>query len=336
MSTPQGPGQSPDQPSDRPDWGQSPAGGWGGAPHQGEQPDADDERTRPVTPADIAAAEQTRKDGQPAPGQQAPGQQPPGQQPPGQPAAGQQPPGQQAAPQHGAHPGAQQPGWGQPGAQQYGGYGDQQQQWGGYNQGGGQPGQQPAWGAQQYGGQQGGQAGWGQQYGQPGAQQQYGQPGWGGQDQQQGWGQPGQQQGQPAWAGQATQQWPGDQQQWGQPGGAYPPLPDKAPRSGGRSKLPLILIAALVVVAAAVGVLGFVTPGFFVTRVFDSAAVQQGVQKVLTDNYGLAVSSVTCGQNIKVDNGATFQCDATIDGEQKKVPITVTSAGGDYQVGRPA
>ena len=40
--------------------------------------------------------------------------------------------------------------------------------------------------------------------------------------------------------------------------------------------------------------------------------------------------------NVKVASGATFQCDATVDGAQKKVPITVTSAGGDYQVGRPA
>lgn len=315
MSTPQGPGPSPDQPSDRPDWGKSPAGGWGGAPRQGEQPDADDERTRPVTPADIAAAERARQGGQQAPGQPAPGQQP------GQP--------------YGAQPGAQQPGWGQPGAQQQGGYGDQQQQWGGYSQGGGQYGQQPAWGAQQYGGQQPGQPAGQPGWGQPGAQQ-YGQQGWGGQDQQQAWGQQGQQQGQPAWGGQATQQWQGDQQQWGGQGGGYPPLPENAPRSGGRSKLPLILIAALLVVLAAVGVLGFVTPGFFVTKVFDSAAVQQGVQKVLTDNYGLAVSAVTCGKDIKVANGATFQCDATIDGEQKKVPVTVTSATGDYQVGRPA
>jgi len=37
----------------------------------------------------------------------------------------------------------------------------------------------------------------------------------------------------------------------------------------------------VVVVLAAVGVLGFVTPGFFVSKVFDASAVQTGVQKIL-------------------------------------------------------
>jgi uncharacterized protein DUF4333 len=297
MSTPQGPGQAPE-------WGQPPAGGWGGAQGQ-QQPDPDDERTRPVTPADLDRAKQ--------------------------------------AGQYGGQPPAQQ-GWGQQGQQ----YGDQQaQQWGGYQQGAGQQGGQQ--GAQQYGqygqqpgqypGQQqgwdqGAQQGWGQQ---GAGQQQYGQPGqqaWGGQDQP-AWGaqQQGQQQ---AWGGPATQQWQGgDQQQWGGAPG-YPPLPDGQKRSGGGSKLPWIIVAVVVVVLAAVGVLGFVTPGFFVTKVFDATAVQQGVQKILSDNYQVTATAVTCPQNVKVASGASFECQATVDGAQKKVPITVTSNSGDYQVGRPA
>jgi hypothetical protein len=293
MSTPQGPGQPPDQ---APEWGQPPAGGWGGAQGQ-HQPDPDDERTRPVTPADLDRAKQA---------------------------------GQYGA-QPGAQPGGQQ-GWGQQG-QQYGQQGAQQ--WGGYQQGGQQYGQQPP---AQYSGQQQGwdqgaaQQGWGQQ----GGQQQYGQPGqqaWGGQDQQQ-WG--AQPQGQQAWGGPATQQWQGgDQQQWGGATPGYPPLPEGQKRSGG-SKLPLIIVAVVVVVLAAVGVLGFVTPGFFVTKVFDATAVQQGVQKILSDNYQVTASAVTCPANVKVASGASFECQATVDGAQKKVPITVTSNSGDYQVGRPA
>jgi hypothetical protein len=294
MSTPQGPDKAPE-------WGQPPAGGWGGA--QGQQPDPDDERTRPVTPADLDRAKQA---------------------------------GQYGA-QPGAQPGGQQ-GWGQQG-QQYGQQGAQQ--WGGYQQGGQQYGQQPP---AQYPGQQQGwdqgaaQQGWGQQgAAQQGGQQQYGQPGqqaWGGQDQQQ-WGaqpQPGQQ----AWGGPATQQWQGgDQQQWGGATPGYPPLPDGQKRSGG-SKLPWIIVAVVVVVLAAVGVLGFVTPGFFVTKVFDATAVQQGVQKILSDNYQVTASAVTCPANVKVASGASFECQATVDGAQKTVPITVTSSSGDYQVGRPA
>jgi hypothetical protein len=285
MSTPQGPGQSPE-------WGQPPAGGWGGAP-KGEQPDPDDEKTRPVTPADIAAADRSN------------------------------PAGQQQG---------QQGGWGQQpgGQQQWGGYQQGGGPQGGYQQGGGQygqqyGGQQQAWGAdQQYGQQQYGQPQYGQQQG--GQYDQYGQ--------QQAWGQPGQA-GQQQWGGQATQQWQGDQQQWGGQGG-YPPAPQSPPRSGGGSKMPWIIVAVVVVVLAAVGVLGFVTPGFFVSKVFDAQAVSQGVTKILNDNYGVNASAVSCPANVKVASGATFQCDATVDGAQKKVPITVTSAGGDYQVGRPA
>src|SRR5690349_14915772 len=125
MSTPQGPGQSPEHASDQPDWGKGPAGGWGGAGRPGEQPDLDDDRTRPVTKEDVAAAAERHGQG-------------------GQPGG--------ADPRQGA-----QQGWGaQPyggGQQQYGQQGQQpygDQQWGGgYGQQGGQQGQQPYGGGQQ-------------------------------------------------------------------------------------------------------------------------------------------------------------------------------------------
>jgi Domain of unknown function (DUF4333) len=44
---------------------------------------------------------------------------------------------------------------------------------------------------------------------------------------------------------------------------------------------------------------------------------------------------VTCGEGVRVEVGATFECQATIDGEQVTVPITVTSEDGGYEVGRP-
>jgi hypothetical protein len=141
---------------------------------------------------------------------------------------------------------------------------------------------------------------------------------------QQGWGQ-----------GQGNQQWGGDQQQWGGASAHPPPLPDQTGRPGGRSKLPFILLGVAALVLAAVAVLAFVTPGFLVTRVFDPAALQQGVQGVLTNDYGLAVDSVTCGSGIPVNVGARFECDATVAGQPTKVPVTVTSAEGAYEVGRP-
>jgi hypothetical protein len=91
-----------------------------------------------------------------------------------------------------------------------------------------------------------------------------------------------------------------------------------------------------VVVVAVIAVLGFVAPGFFVTRVFDTAALQDGVQRVLTQDYRLAnVAGVRCTEGIRVEQGATFQCDATVDGAPVKVPVTITGSDGAYEVGRP-
>jgi hypothetical protein len=118
--------------------------------------------------------------------------------------------------------------------------------------------------------------------------------------------------------------------------GGNPPLPPVAARSG-RSKLPWILSGVGALVVAAILVLGFVAPGFFVSKVFDTAAVQAGVQKILTDSYDIRdVSAVTCGEKIAVTAGDTFTCDATIAGSPARIPVRITSADGDYEVGRPA
>ena len=83
--------------------------------------------------------------------------------------------------------------------------------------------------------------------------------------------------------------------------------------------------------------LGFVTPGIFLYNEFDTAAVQTGVQKILTDSYGVQhVTAVTCGQHIAVTAGNTFTCDATIAGEPARIPVRITSNDGHYEVGRPA
>jgi len=115
----------------------------------------------------------------------------------------------------------------------------------------------------------------------------------------------------------------------------HSPRPRKSARQRGRQRLLVAIVAALVVVV--VLVLGFVTPGWFVTRVFDATAVQAGVAKILTDDYATdGVADVRCPQNVQVAAGATFTCDATIDGDPVTVPITVTDDRGGYQVGRPA
>jgi hypothetical protein len=115
----------------------------------------------------------------------------------------------------------------------------------------------------------------------------------------------------------------------------YPTRPRRSARQRGRRRLLVAVVTALVVVL--VLVLGFVTPGWFVTRVFDAAAVQAGIVQILTDDYATdGVADVRCPQDVPVATGATFTCDATIDGDPVTVPITVTDDRGGYQVGRPA
>lgn len=80
----------------------------------------------------------------------------------------------------------------------------------------------------------------------------------------------------------------------------------------------------------------FVAPGFLVTRVFDAAAVEAGVQRILTTDYGVEGEvAVDCPEGIEVTEGATFTCTATVDGNALSVPIRVTSPDGEYEVGRP-
>ncbi|MGH3949385.1 MAG: DUF4333 domain-containing protein [Pseudonocardiaceae bacterium] len=71
-------------------------------------------------------------------------------------------------------------------------------------------------------------------------------------------------------------------------------------------------------------------------RIFDESAVQDDVYQVLTQSYqveGLGV--VMCPAHQRVKAGTEFECTATINGAEKKVPITVTSADGRYSVGYP-
>ncbi|MFJ2836751.1 DUF4333 domain-containing protein [Nocardia sp. NPDC087230] len=186
-----------------------------------------------------------------------------------------------------------------------------------------QPQPQPQWGQQPQ--QPAQQPQWGQQPQQPtGPQQQWGQT----QPPPQDWNAQGANAGQ-QWGQQPQQQWgqqpqqPG-QQQWGQ----------QPPSSGGKGKgLVIGLIAAgVLVLAAVVGLLLVV----FSSDELDSAAVQDGVSRVLKDSYGIAdVSDVSCpsGQEVKVD--ATFTCDLKVSGEAKKVTVKITKDDGTYEVGRP-
>ncbi|WP_181772324.1 DUF4333 domain-containing protein [Amycolatopsis pittospori] len=247
------------------------------------------------------------------------GQQPGGSQPPSgpqqQPQWGQQPQydpsqTQQQQPQWGQQPAPydpsqQQPGYPQSGPQQQPGYDPSQTQQ-----------QQPQWGQQPQYGQQPG-------YPQSGPQQQPGYPQSGPQQQPQ-YGQPQQQPGYPQQQGQFD---------YGQVPGTQGEAQDKP-----KSKKGLFIgIGALVVIIAAVGVLGFVTPGWFNTQVFNNTQMQTDVQKLLSETYQIPnVSAVSCPSGKEVKDGEKFTCTATIDGKPQEVPITVKGDTGNYEVSPPA
>ncbi|EIE99339.1 DUF4333 domain-containing protein [Saccharomonospora glauca] len=180
---------------------------------------------------------------------------------------------------------------------------------GGFPQPGGY-GQQPAYGQPAYGTQQ-------PQYGQQPAPNPY-----------EGAGTYGQQQ--------ATYP-PQQQGQYGAYGQGYGQQPGGVPQgtSGGGKKLLIGLVVAVVVIAAAAVVL-FWKPGLLVSKTFDEQSVEQSVQKLLVNSYGVSENSqVDCPGDQPVEKGHVYTCDVTVDGEQQTVKITVTSDEGHYTVDRP-
>lgn len=113
-------------------------------------------------------------------------------------------------------------------------------------------------------------------------------------------------------------------------GGARPP--ESQPLLKRRRTRPIVLGVFALLVVAAVLVVGFLTPGYFATKTFDSARMQQDVAKVLQDSYHVTASSVSCPSSEKVKDGTAFSCTATIDGAPHQVPIVVSGNDGRYMV----
>jgi hypothetical protein len=172
------------------------------------------------------------------------------------------------------------------------------------------------------------------QYGQP----QYGQPQYGQPAQPGQYGQP--QYGQYAQPGQYGQPQYG-QPPYGQPPYGQPGQPEEAAGKKSKAALGTILGVLAALVVAAVLILGFWKPGFFVTTKLDVNKAQQGVQQILTDQangYGAKnVQDVKCnsGQNPAVRKGDTFTCEVSVDGTKRQVTVTFQDDKGTYEVGRP-
>ena len=62
----------------------------------------------------------------------------------------------------------------------------------------------------------------------------------------------------------------------------------------------------------------------------DAAEVEAGIEESLSTATA-SVSSVSCPTDVKKEEGATFTCDAKLEGGGKaKVKVTQTSKGGDF------
>lgn len=99
----------------------------------------------------------------------------------------------------------------------------------------------------------------------------------------------------------------------------------------------MVLLGLLVIGGGAAGVIWW--QGGFTTYVMDKAAVEEGVNSVLTDpeegfNLG-GVSSVTCPAEQEVIVNARFACTATVEGTDRSVQVTILNEDGDYEVGQP-
>jgi hypothetical protein len=72
-------------------------------------------------------------------------------------------------------------------------------------------------------------------------------------------------------------------------------------------------------------------------KVFDQAAVQDTVKRILTEDYKVdGVKDVTCPAKQEVKDASTFDCAVSVGDAVKKVTITVTGTDGAYRVGSPA
>ncbi|TWS24734.1 DUF4333 domain-containing protein [Tsukamurella sputi] len=114
------------------------------------------------------------------------------------------------------------------------------------------------------------------------------------------------------------------------------------PQLGGpkKSRTGLIIgiaAAAIIAIVALVLIIGYFTGAFFGKK-FDNAKVNEGVTKVLKDSYNESdTKDVSCKTDgVKVKEGETFTCNATIGGKQKTVTVKVLDSDGKYQVGAPS
>ncbi|WP_435582018.1 DUF4333 domain-containing protein [Amycolatopsis thermoflava] len=143
--------------------------------------------------------------------------------------------------------------------------------------------------------------------------------------------QPGQAQHQPA-PGPGTGPQPQQGGQWQPSYGGFGAFGEQKPK---RSKKPFLIGAAVVVLLGGGGV-GAWLLGAFQGDTLDQAAVQDGVVKILREDFGEGdVKNAQCPEDQPVRTGTTFECTVTVAGQPKKVTVRVLNDQAQYEVGMP-
>ncbi|SFJ12768.1 DUF4333 domain-containing protein [Amycolatopsis sacchari] len=102
-----------------------------------------------------------------------------------------------------------------------------------------------------------------------------------------------------------------------------------------RSRKPW-LIGAVVVLVVAGGAGAAWGLGVFDGPTLDRQSVQDGVARVLRDDFGERdVANVSCPEDQPVRTGTTFDCSATVAGQPKKITVRVLNDEAQYEVGAP-
>jgi hypothetical protein len=113
--------------------------------------------------------------------------------------------------------------------------------------------------------------------------------------------------------------------------GAFAAEPGKKPKS----KKPLLIAGAVVLVLVVGGGAAWLL-GAFRGNVLEQQSLEDGVVKVLNENYGEPdVKNAQCPANEAAANGTTFDCTVTIGGQAKKVTVRVLNDRPEYEVGAP-
>ncbi|WP_409466882.1 DUF4333 domain-containing protein [Amycolatopsis sp. GA6-003] len=102
-----------------------------------------------------------------------------------------------------------------------------------------------------------------------------------------------------------------------------------------RSKKPFLIAGAVVVVLAAAAGISWAA-GVFSGDTLDQKSLQEGVSRVLNENYGEPdVKNVACPSGQPIENGTTFDCTVQVGGQPKKVTVRVLNDKPEYSVGAP-